>query len=65
MRIISLLKNFQVTLMVDHGASLDLRDDKDRTALFVAAAQGHTAIVQFLLDRGANINIGDLDGMFL
>lgn len=51
--------------MVDHGASLDLRDDKDRTALFVAAAQGHTAIVQFLLDRGANINIGDLDGMFL
>lgn len=55
---------FQITLIADHGASLDLRDEKERTALFIAAAQGHTSIVKFLIERGANFNIEDVEGKF-
>ncbi|KOB70100.1 putative ankyrin repeat-containing protein [Operophtera brumata] len=49
-----------ITLVADHGAILDLRDEKDRTALYIAAAQGHTDIVRFLIARGANYEMVEL-----
>ncbi|KAH8022958.1 hypothetical protein HPB51_006388 [Rhipicephalus microplus] len=43
-------------LVCRYGADLELRDCEDRTALFHAAALGHVAVVQLLVDLGVNIN---------
>lgn len=45
-----------IALLHQYGADLELRDNEDRTALFHAAALGHAAVVQLLVDLGANIN---------
>ncbi|XP_054926110.1 ankyrin repeat and SOCS box protein 16-like isoform X2 [Dermacentor andersoni] len=45
-----------IALLHQHGADLELRDHEDRTALFHAAALGHAAVVQLLVDLGASIN---------
>jgi ankyrin repeat protein len=45
-----------VTLLLDGGASIDSRDDDDRTPLFRAAVAGHTDTASVLLDRGAMID---------
>lgn len=45
-----------IALLHEYGADLELRDCEDRTALFHAAALGHVAVVQLLVDLGVNIN---------
>ncbi len=47
-----------VTALLSHGAKVDLKDDRrGQTALMWAAAEGHAAIVQDLIEGGADIRI--------
>jgi ankyrin len=43
-------------VLVRHGASVNGRDDKNRSALHVAAAYGSVAGARFLIDHGADIH---------
>lgn len=45
-----------VRMLLDSGASLDLKDSYGRSALHVAAEDKRSSIVQMLLDRGADAN---------
>ncbi|KMZ58875.1 putative Ankyrin repeat-containing protein [Zostera marina] len=42
---------------VEGGVSLDCKDREGRTALHMAAANGHHAMVDYILDKGADINV--------
>ncbi|XP_065582552.1 protein TANC2-like isoform X2 [Artemia franciscana] len=44
-------------------ALVDQPDATGKTALMAAAAEGHTALIELLLSKGANINRTDNDGM--
>jgi ankyrin repeat protein len=48
--------------MVDDGAEVDAKDDRNRTPLWWAAFRGHSAIVKILLRSGAKVNSKDRDG---
>ena len=39
---------------LEKGADLNIRDDLNRTPLMIAATFGHSEVVQFLVDKGAN-----------
>ena len=45
-----------LTVLAERGATLDLRTDKQLTALMYAASNGRRDNVQVLLDRGADID---------
>ena len=45
-----------LTVLAERGANLDLRTDKQLTALMYAASNGRRDNVQVLLDRGADID---------
>lgn len=45
------------------GADLSQADVSGRTALHLAAVHGQAAVVQFLLDHGAETNVSDKLGM--
>lgn len=47
---------------IDEDGYLEARDEYGRTALHVAAVQGHHSIVEILLDHGADIDARDNDG---
>jgi serine/threonine protein kinase len=50
----------EVTLLLSMGeAKIDDGDYDRRTALHLAAGEGHKAVVQFLCEAGANVNIED------
>ena len=49
-------------LLIDRGARLDDSDNRGRTALMIAAALGHTAVVELLLIRGADTSLRDKSG---
>lgn len=51
-----------VALLHRRGASLDLADDRGRTALMIAAERGHASIVGWLLDNGADPDVRDRNG---
>lgn len=42
-----------------NGASLDIRDERGATPLFVAAFHGQLRIVEFLLQQGVDVNEGN------
>jgi ankyrin repeat protein len=44
-----------MTLLLDYGASIDVIDSDDWTALHIVTENCETKIVQFLIDRGANV----------
>jgi uncharacterized protein len=46
-------------LCLDHGADINAVDEKGMTALHQAAGKGTDAIVQFLADRGAKLDLKD------
>ncbi len=49
-------------LLLEHGARVDDADDRGRTALMIAAEQGHPQMVEMLLGAGAAPERRDLDG---
>lgn len=52
-----------VQFLLDHGASLELRDERDgSTPLMSAARRGDAAMVSYLLERGARRNVIDKQG---
>jgi F-box protein 11 len=53
-------------LLLEHGASILVQDDDNRTALHLAAMKGHTSILASLiqyLPSGSNVDIEDICGM--
>jgi ankyrin repeat protein len=51
-----------VALLLDAGAPIDAVDNRGRTALMTAAEQGHAAVVEALLRRGADRTLKDKAG---
>jgi len=50
-------------LLLDVGASMDIKDAEGQTVLSKAASQDSETIVQFFLDHGLNVNIQDENKM--
>ena len=44
----------KIGISLEKGADLNVRDDLNRTPLMIAATFGHSEVVQFLVDKGAN-----------
>ncbi len=44
-----------VSLLLDKGANIDLKNERNETALVCASEKGHAAVVRLLLDKGADI----------
>jgi hypothetical protein len=51
-----------VTILLKHGASLDIRDKYGETALQMSAFEGNVDIMTILLKHGASLDIQDKDG---
>jgi uncharacterized protein len=51
-----------IALLIDAGAPIDAADNRGRTALMIAAEQGHAALVEALLARGADRTLRDKAG---
>lgn len=51
-----------VRLLLQHGAFVNVCNDRGTTPLMWACGRGHTAIVELLLDAGADLSIHDKDG---
>ena len=49
------------TVLVEYGADIDVRDDKDVTTLMYACASNAPELVQYLLSLGATITSRDFD----
>ena len=47
-------------LLLARGADVNVKDNKNQTALMVASQNGHREIVELLLAKGADINARDL-----
>lgn len=45
--------------LLESGTSVNFRDIDGRTALHVAACQGHRDVVELLLGNGAEVNVED------
>jgi len=53
----------QVRLLIAEGADINAAGgDKALTPLHLAASIGHTEVVKALLEKGAEVNVGDADG---
>lgn len=50
---------------MDYGASLDALGNAGRTALYMAAANGHKAIVKYLLGKGAKVDLQENSNIVL
>ena len=51
-----------VKVLLSYGADINSRCRRDRTPLIIAANDGDTKLIQFLIDNGANIDLVDRDG---
>lgn len=51
-----------VQLLIDHGASLDVQDDRGRTALMYAVFREHGDMATLLLKAGARADLKAVDG---
>lgn len=50
------------TFLFDHGADIDVTDNRGRSLLILAAIPGQKEIVEFILSRGADISVRDCFG---
>ncbi|RUS90925.1 hypothetical protein EGW08_001322 [Elysia chlorotica] len=48
--------------LIQHGADIEIRNNRHQTALLLAVSQGHTSLLELLVERGARINVTDEDG---
>jgi predicted LPLAT superfamily acyltransferase len=48
-----------VQLLLDRGADIEAKNEKEETVLQIAAWHGHKEVVQILLDRRANFKAED------
>jgi ankyrin repeat protein len=46
----------EVVRLLNQGADVNARGDRDRTALMMAADQGNLEIVKLLIEKGADVN---------
>lgn len=54
--------NFSVSkFLIEHGADLNIPDNKGRTPIFHTVSEGHYQIVDYLISNGADINIKDCE----
>ena len=51
-----------VNFLLKHNATVNDKDDSDRTALYLSAGRGHLAVVQALVGQGASVNMRCKDG---
>ena len=51
-----------VKKLLDHGATIDIQDEKGETPLFYACRNGHSKIAAQLMKRGANVNMKNFRG---
>jgi ankyrin repeat protein len=51
-----------INLLLDHGARINDRDDRGRTALMIAAELDHMVVVDLLIRRGADVAARDKAG---
>ena len=51
-----------VDILMQHGASIDITDNKGCTPLIVAAQYGHTTLAGYLMGKGARLQMVDKDG---
>ena len=52
-----------VRLLINHGAKIDVQDNKGWTALMIAAYEGHYNVVEYLVNKArADINLRDRNG---
>jgi ankyrin repeat protein len=52
-----------VKLLLSLGAAIDSVDDRENTALMLAAKNGQTEVVRFLLSKGADKGLRDANGL--
>lgn len=53
-----------VRLLISLGADIDARGMMGRTPLWIAIEKGFGILTRILLDRNANVNIGDNAGVY-
>jgi cytohesin len=51
-----------VRSLLQHGAPVNQRDNKDQTPLHLAVTNDHIVIAELLLDKGADVNAADASG---
>ncbi len=49
----------EIKVLLGKGAAVDAKSPYGQTPLFFAADRGHTEVVKFLLEKGANPNVSD------
>lgn len=49
--------------LLKHGANIDAMDEHSDTPLLVAAAAEHKPMVQFLISKGASVEMKNIDGV--
>ena len=52
-----------VEILLEYGADIECRDQRDATPLLVAIQSDSRVALQFLLDKGAKVSIEDCDGI--
>jgi ankyrin repeat protein len=49
----------EAEILIEHGADLEILDERSRTALHIASYKGHTEMIAVLLSHKAKVNIRD------